>query len=339
MTEFTGFPQPGYTAIPNELLDTFLPILGEAELRVALFVARKTFGWHKRDDDLSLGQIAKGTGLSKPAVVTATASLVERGLLIKRTRGQNLANNYRLNIQTSKATLPDEASQATLPPQTSKATLPEVVNEVNPPSKAALPEVVKQVNTQKKLNKPVKETERKGGAASAAPPPPPSKPVVSEPTPASPKRPGRAAKETPEETAYYAACVPVVARACRIDLKVPGEWARCKKPLQALYHATVRPTPDLIALHYEMPAGYWYTRDFRGQKGETPEPHWIQNTWGKAVSATPTPPNGNGHARAAPMTRHERNLRVLEEHERRSNGGADPPPPPGTIDGRVIRYG
>ena len=37
MTEFTGFPQPGYTAIPNELLDTFLPILGEAELRVALF--------------------------------------------------------------------------------------------------------------------------------------------------------------------------------------------------------------------------------------------------------------------------------------------------------------
>lgn len=119
--------------------------------------------------------------------------------------------------------------------------------------------------------------------------------------PASPKRASRAVKETPEETAYYAACVPVVARVCRIDLKVTGEWARCKKPLQALYHATIRPTPDLLALHYETPAGYWYAHDFRGQKGETPEPHWIQNTWGKAVSAAPrVVQGGNGHARAAP---------------------------------------
>lgn len=135
-----------------------------------------------------------------------------------------------------------------------------------------------------------KEGEAAKAAAQSAPPVKPSKPVLSEP-----KKPvSRQRKEPPEETAYYAECVPVVARVCRIDLAITGEWARCKKPLQALYHATIRPTPELLAVHYERPTGYWYAHDFRGLKGDPPEPHWIQNTWGKATSGAPRVVNGNG---------------------------------------------
>jgi hypothetical protein len=100
--------------------------------------------------------------------------------------------------------------------------------------------------------------------------------------------------------------------------------------------ARVEATPDLIRQHYG-PGGWWYTHDWRGQKGEFPRPEQVIETWGQWTRPAPTP-NGNGHPRAAPMTRHERNLRVLEEHERRSNGG-DVPPPTGTVEGRVIRYG
>lgn len=280
MTEFTGFQQPGYTAIPNELLDTFLPLLGEAELKVALFVARKTFGWHKRDDDLSLSQIAKGTGLSKPAVITATASLAERGLLIKRTRGQNIAHNYRLNVQTSKADLPDDASKDTLPPQTSKATLPEVVNEVNYPSKAALPQLVKPVYPQKKLKKLVKETERKGEEVvdTTSPPPPPVEDTSiqkPEPTPA-------IQETTRKEPTPQQALVAALSETTGMDTRLNG--SRLGKAAAQL--ARVEATPDLIRQHYG-PGGWWYTSDWRGQKGEFPRPEQVIETWGQWTRAAP----------------------------------------------------
>ena len=151
-------------------------------------------------------------------------------------------------------------------------------------------------------------------AAGAAPPAPvaekPSPPVV----PSRPKKAGR--QETPEETAYYAACVPALAEVCQVDLRVPGEWARCKKPLQALYHATVRPTPALIRQHYGTAGGYWYASDFRGKKGEAPEPHFVQNTWGKATSAAPrVVPASGTNARAAP-SKSERTAAAVDEYLR-----------------------
>lgn len=129
-----------------------------------------------------------------------------------------------------------------------------------------------------------------GKSADAAPSPLLTKPVLKL-DPSKPKaKPER--KETPEETAYFAACVPVMARVCQIDLNITGGWARCKKVLQALYHATIRPTPELLERHYGQPDGYWFSRDWRGQKGDTPEPHFIQNTWGKATSLLSSTANG-----------------------------------------------
>ena len=151
MSEFPGFQKPQYTQVPNELLDEFMPVLSGSELKVALFVARKTFGWHKEDDDLSISQIMAGTGLSRPAVCTATDKLVERGLLVRREGIDNTPHNYRLNVQTSKESLLG---------------------------------VVKKVNSQKKLLK--KSIKESADAANASPPSPvdtpsqPSKPNLSQ---------------------------------------------------------------------------------------------------------------------------------------------------------------
>jgi hypothetical protein len=89
-----GF-RPGFTPIPNELLDFLLDFLSGAELKVLLYVLRRTFGFGKGRDGISLTQICNGlvrrktgrpldfgTGLSKPAVIQAVRFLGNRGLLL-----------------------------------------------------------------------------------------------------------------------------------------------------------------------------------------------------------------------------------------------------------------
>lgn len=155
-------------------------------------------------------------------------------------------------------------------------------------------------------NKTTTETTVIEVAAPAAPPPPPP-PAPSEPKtvpqPASPKKTGRAAQETPEETAYYRACVPVMARAAELDLKVDGVWAQCQKALRALYHAEVRPTPDLIEREFVRRDGYWYTQFWKGRdKNEPPEPHDFPGNWKRAMTwrSKPSLSVVNGQPRAAP---------------------------------------
>ena len=279
----------------NAVIDQYGPMLGPHGLAVYAALCR-----YANDDGAcwpSIATIGHDTGMSPNRVRRSLADLERNNLISieRRADGEvNLTSIYTLlDVEESSSQRSTTSPQA-VPTSPREVPLLHGVKEGTSPREA-------KEDSKKKTQ--LEQDSGKREAASAAPPPsPPSQPVLSETVPPPPpKRASRVAKETPEETAYYAACVPVVARVCRIDLQVPGEWARCKKPLQALYHATVRPTPDLLALHYEMPAGYWYTRDFRGQKGETPEPHWIQNTWGKAVSPAPrVVPSGNGHARAAP---------------------------------------
>ena len=56
---------PNYTQCPNDILDHWLPHLREAELKVLLVIIRKTFGYHKKRDKISISQIEKITGLHR----------------------------------------------------------------------------------------------------------------------------------------------------------------------------------------------------------------------------------------------------------------------------------
>ncbi len=113
-TPFPGFRSPNFTPVPDELFDALLPDLTLAELRVLLYVMRRTFGFKKGSDRISKSQLEsgivkndgrlldRGTGLSRRAVRIAIHSLVEKGILLKRSRFTaqkgHEATEYALNI-------------------------------------------------------------------------------------------------------------------------------------------------------------------------------------------------------------------------------------------------
>jgi hypothetical protein len=92
-SRFRGFRSPNYTQVPDELFDELLPDLSGAELKVLLYIIRRTFGWKKDRDSISLSQMLngvrsrngdgldRGAGVSKPTLLQALRSLEERGII------------------------------------------------------------------------------------------------------------------------------------------------------------------------------------------------------------------------------------------------------------------
>ena len=67
-----------------------------AEFRVLLAVIRKTWGWHKKEDTLSLNQIAEMIGLSRRTVIRASGGLLEKRIL-DRVERINRPSTWRIN--------------------------------------------------------------------------------------------------------------------------------------------------------------------------------------------------------------------------------------------------
>ncbi len=111
---FRGFRSPTTTPIPDEVFDELLPDLTGAEIKVLLYVCRRTFGFKKESDSISLNQIAtgimtrggrvldRGTGLSKRHVQRALKNLESKNILKVDRRivedGVNETNVYALKI-------------------------------------------------------------------------------------------------------------------------------------------------------------------------------------------------------------------------------------------------
>lgn len=81
-------PVPNFTQTPNILFDDWLPKLGMAELKVLMVIMRKTFGWHKIKDRISLSQLQQITGLERTHVIKGVKGLVEKSLIIKMVTGK-----------------------------------------------------------------------------------------------------------------------------------------------------------------------------------------------------------------------------------------------------------
>jgi biotin operon repressor len=90
---FRGYSGPRFTPIPDEFLDHQLADLSSAEAKVMLFLFRKTYGYRKSADRVSLAQlqhgtmsssgaiIDRGTGLSRATIWRALKGLQEKGLI------------------------------------------------------------------------------------------------------------------------------------------------------------------------------------------------------------------------------------------------------------------
>jgi Bacteriophage replication protein O len=116
---FRGYSKPNYTPVPDELFDEQLPDLSGAELKVLLYIIRRTFGFKKESDNISLNQLIngittkedvvldRGTGLSKKTLLETLKNLVEKNLILsERRRSKEKGDEpttYRLNIIGEKA--------------------------------------------------------------------------------------------------------------------------------------------------------------------------------------------------------------------------------------------
>ena len=75
-------PEKAYTKIFNTILDTLIShrISGQ-EYQIVLFIIRKTNGYHKTCDNISMGQISKATGIKRPNVSRLLTALCEKNII------------------------------------------------------------------------------------------------------------------------------------------------------------------------------------------------------------------------------------------------------------------
>ena len=119
---------PNHTQMPNDLVDQWIKDLTGLEVKILLVIIRKTFGWHKTRDRISLSQFEKLTGGSRDKISESLQSLIEKGAISKEIEGSLGTEKifYSLRVheeeikeitQEPKAT---PASSQRLPPPSSK---------------------------------------------------------------------------------------------------------------------------------------------------------------------------------------------------------------------------
>jgi phage replication O-like protein O len=87
----------GYTKIANEIMDAlcrFHP--GGAEGQVLWSIIRKTYGWNKKADKISIKQLSELTGLSRRTIIYAIQNLEAKNMIIVQRGKTGLLNNVNL---------------------------------------------------------------------------------------------------------------------------------------------------------------------------------------------------------------------------------------------------
>jgi len=86
----------GYTRIADELLEALIKIRipGQA-MQVLLFILRKTYGFNKKQDAISLSQFEAGTGLSKSRICHCITKLEQINIIAKK--GNDDTTIYSIN--------------------------------------------------------------------------------------------------------------------------------------------------------------------------------------------------------------------------------------------------
>ena len=112
---FRGFTAPNYTQVPDELFDALMYHLSGAELKVVLYICRRTYGFKKASDNISLNQMLNGivkksgerldlgVGIkSKTTLLKALKDLCDNGIIVTEHRSSvekgHEPTNYRLRM-------------------------------------------------------------------------------------------------------------------------------------------------------------------------------------------------------------------------------------------------
>jgi hypothetical protein len=138
--EFPGFLNPNTTPVPDVVFDELLQRLDNAELRVLLYIIRRTYGFKKSSDDISLGQMVDGitrkdgtvldggTGLARSSVKRAIHGLLGKNIIVRKhnqaTDGANEPNTYGLRYDKALAEADTPRSASGPTPLGSSADIP-----------------------------------------------------------------------------------------------------------------------------------------------------------------------------------------------------------------------
>ncbi len=88
----------GHVDIANEVMDALVKNRIPGEARQCLdFIIRKTWGWHKKEDRISLSQFAVATGMNRKAVHRAITLLSSKKMIVIIKKDDSFINIYRFN--------------------------------------------------------------------------------------------------------------------------------------------------------------------------------------------------------------------------------------------------
>jgi hypothetical protein len=154
--------KPKYTEVPNAMLDDLLHLMGDAELRVTLWVARQTAGYHRTKHAISLKDFEDKTGLSRQGVLNGISAALKRGTIERTEGGKRGAFFYTLHITNTPVTS-QPSGLVNAVDQSSELTSQDsrLVNAVDPTSQPSRLEVVNEVDLDTRVLKKEKERLKK----------------------------------------------------------------------------------------------------------------------------------------------------------------------------------
>ncbi|WP_244939684.1 replication protein [Acinetobacter guerrae] len=141
---------PNSFQVPNAFVDEVLDKISDSACKIYLVICRKTRGWNKEMDSISLTQFEEITGKSRPTIVKCLKELIKVGLVIEEESTIH-GNTFKLGNETSIGCVLNFPSKKILLGESktgSKNSLPLLVKNFNRASKNILPLLVKIFNTQ-----------------------------------------------------------------------------------------------------------------------------------------------------------------------------------------------
>lgn len=95
--------EEGYTKIANEIMEALMKIRipGEA-MQMLLTILRKTYGYNKKEDVISLSQFNLYTGIIKPSIIRGIKQLISMNLIYKKVNGQTASYCFNKDYSTWK---------------------------------------------------------------------------------------------------------------------------------------------------------------------------------------------------------------------------------------------
>ncbi|MEW7966661.1 replication protein, partial [Acinetobacter baumannii] len=91
---------PNAFQVPNAFVDDVLNKISDAACKIYLVICRKTRGWNKEMDSISLSQFEEITGKSRPTVVKCLNELIKVGLVVEQPSTIH-GNTFKLGNDTS----------------------------------------------------------------------------------------------------------------------------------------------------------------------------------------------------------------------------------------------